>query len=172
MDHFSLIFKTYVNAKQEACFKIKTHFKAKEPCLEKHRPSTKCPPRPLFLRHCEGGPELLAGKVLADLDHLYFCGFGPAWPTDGSCCVPACACVCVCVCVSVCVCVCVCVRAVYKCPHCIQTSVHSWRRDSIARRKGNLLFRFFPPLTRSFPAAKSFFSRSFFYTFSMLPFNF
>ena len=126
---------------------------------------------------------LLAGKVLADLDHLYFCGFGPPdRRTILPCvCVPVCVCVCVCqfvcvcvcvcVCQCVCVCVCVCVRAVYKCPNCIQTSVHSWRPGCIARRKGNFLFRFFPPLTRSFPAAKSFFSRIFL-PFSMLCFNF
>ena len=39
----------YVNAEQGSIFKGKKNFlKLKEPCLEKHRPSTKCPPQPYF----------------------------------------------------------------------------------------------------------------------------
>ena len=44
----------YVNAEQGSIvFWCKKSFlKLKQPCLEKHRPSAKCPPSPLFLRHC------------------------------------------------------------------------------------------------------------------------
>ena len=70
ISHWSLIDWTslkiigffYVNAKQGSIFKRSKRFlKLKQPCIEKHRPSIKCPPRPIF--------KALCGHSLAFLLH-------------------------------------------------------------------------------------------------------